>query len=108
MTVLPPRQTPSLLTAKSRPRPQEGGISLENPLSSRVGLGTYQGGALKRPPSGVLMEAGPAFLMVARPGRPKPVLTHQSNAENSTCEEHQERVHRAPQNHTNMKCVPKF
>ena len=104
-------QIPSLLIIQEDncPGPGEGGVSLENPLSSRrAGLGTCrsQEGSLKRPPyKDVLMEMGPGFL--SRPDQVTPSVFLPIRALRET-----QRVGdtkkdpREPPNHTNVRSVP--
>lgn len=68
----------------SRERPEEEGVSLENPLSSRrARLGSFRSpglGALKRPSNQeILMEVGPVFLSQSDQITLEPAVTHQNN-----------------------------
>ncbi|KAF6289564.1 zinc finger and SCAN domain containing 4 [Rhinolophus ferrumequinum] len=107
-------QTPSLLIIQkeSCSRPEEGGVSLENPLSSRrasLGTSRSQERSLKGSSyQGVLMEMGPASVSKPDQVTPEPVPTHQSNVGNSTCGRHQERFHRAQKSYQCEKCPKIF
>ncbi|XP_058386788.1 zinc finger and SCAN domain-containing protein 4-like [Diceros bicornis minor] len=107
-------RTPSLLIIQEEncPGPEEGAVSLENPLSSRrAGLGTSrsQEGSLKGPPyRDVLMEVGPGYLSRPDQVTPEHVPTLQSIEGNSACGGHQERCHRAPKSYKCEKCPRVF
>ncbi|XP_074171675.1 zinc finger and SCAN domain-containing protein 4 [Rhinolophus sinicus] len=107
-------QTPSVLIIQeeSCSRPKEGGVSLENPLSSRrasLGTSRSQERSLKGPSyQGVLMEMGPASVSKPDQVTPEPVPTHQGNAGNSTCRRHRERFHRARKSYQCEKCPKIF
>uniref|UniRef100_A0A8C6F0C8 Zinc finger and SCAN domain-containing protein 4 n=1 Tax=Monodon monoceros TaxID=40151 RepID=A0A8C6F0C8_MONMO len=98
----PSNQATSLLIIQEENslRPEEGGVCLENPLSSRrAGPGPFrsQEGSLKGPSyQDVLMEVEPVFLSKPEQVTLEPVSTHQSTEGNSAHGEHQERVHGAP------------
>ncbi|XP_065783017.1 zinc finger and SCAN domain-containing protein 4-like [Muntiacus reevesi] len=105
----PSNQIPSLLIVQeeNRPRLEEGGVSLENPRSSRRGAGPgpsrLQDRFLKGPSSqDVLME------VEADQVTPEPVSTRQSSEGTSARGEHQERPHRAPEVYRCERCPKTF
>nr|XP_008537086.1 PREDICTED: zinc finger and SCAN domain-containing protein 4-like [Equus przewalskii] len=103
-------QTPSLLIiqGENRPGPGEGGVPLENPLSSRradLGSCRSQEESLKGPPyQDVLIEVRPGFLSRPNQVTPERVPTHQSIEGNSACGGHQERSQGAPKSYKCEKC----
>ncbi|XP_028333411.1 zinc finger and SCAN domain-containing protein 4 [Physeter macrocephalus] len=98
----PRSQIPFLLIIQEEnsPRPEEGGVCLENPLSSRragPGPSRSQEGSLKGPSyQDVLVEVEPEFLFKPDQVTFEPVSTHQSTEGNSAHGEHQERFQGAP------------
>ena len=98
----PNNQIPFLLIIQEEnsPRPEEGGVCLENPLSSRragPGPSRSQEGSLKGPSyQDVLVEVEPEFLFKPDQVTLEPVSTHQNTEGNSARGEHQERFHGAP------------
>ncbi|XP_057575694.1 zinc finger and SCAN domain-containing protein 4-like [Hippopotamus amphibius kiboko] len=110
----PSSQAPFLLIVQeeSCARPEEGGVSLENPLSSRrAGPGPSRSGerSLKGPSyQDVLMEVEPEFLSKPDQVTLELVSTHESTEGNSACGEHQERFHGAPKVYKCEKCPKIF
>ena len=105
----PSNQIPSLLIVQEEnlPRLEEGGVSPENPRSSRrgesPGPSRLQDRFLKGPSSqDVLMEVEPGQVT------PEPVSTHQSSEGPSARGEHQERSHRAPKVYRCERCPKTF
>lgn len=98
----PSNQIPFLLIIQEEnsPRPEERGVCLENPLSSRRSgpdPSRSQEGSLKGPSyQDVLVEVEPEFLFKPDQVTLEPVSTHQSTEGNSARGEHQERFHGAP------------
>ncbi|XP_040109691.1 zinc finger and SCAN domain-containing protein 4 [Oryx dammah] len=102
-------QIPSLIIVQeeNHRRLEEGGVSLENPRSSRRGAGPGpsrpQDGSLKGPSSqDVLMGVEPDQVT------PEPVSTHRSSEGTSARGEHQERSHRAPEAYRCERCPKTF
>uniref|UniRef100_A0A8C6CXR6 Zinc finger and SCAN domain containing 4 n=1 Tax=Moschus moschiferus TaxID=68415 RepID=A0A8C6CXR6_MOSMO len=105
----PSNQIPSLIIVQeeNHPRLEEGGVSLENPRSSRRGASPCPSRPQDRSLKGassqdVLMEVEPDQVT------PEPVSTHQSSEETSACGEHQERSHRAPEVYRCERCPKTF
>uniref|UniRef100_A0A8C6CN77 Zinc finger and SCAN domain-containing protein 4 n=1 Tax=Moschus moschiferus TaxID=68415 RepID=A0A8C6CN77_MOSMO len=105
----PSNQIPSLLIVQEENhlRLEEGGVSLENPRSSRRGAGPGpsrpQDGSPRGPSSqDVLMEVEPDQVT------PEPVSTRQSSEGTSACGEHQERSDRAPEVYRCERCPKTF
>ncbi|XP_019784449.2 zinc finger and SCAN domain-containing protein 4 [Tursiops truncatus] len=98
----PSNQIPFLLIIQEENslRPEERGVYLENPLSSRRAgpdPSRSQEGSLKGPSyQDVLVEVEPEFLFKPDQVTLEPVSTHQSTEGNSAHGEHQERFHGAP------------
>nr|XP_005908866.1 PREDICTED: zinc finger and SCAN domain-containing protein 4 [Bos mutus] len=105
----PSNQIPSLIIVQeeNHPRPEEGGVSLENPRNSRRGAGPGpsrpQDGSLKGPSSqDVLMEVERDQVT------PEPVSTLQSSEGTSARGEPQERSLRAPEVYRCERCPKTF
>ncbi|XP_057575696.1 zinc finger and SCAN domain-containing protein 4-like [Hippopotamus amphibius kiboko] len=110
----PSNQAPFLLIVQeeSCARPEEGGVSLENPLSSRragPGPSRSQETSLKGPSyQDILMEVEPEFLSKPDQVTLELISTHKSTEGNSACGEHQERFHGAPKVYKCEKCPKIF
>lgn len=105
-------QTPSLLiTQENHPGLEEGGSSLENPLSfirASVSTSRSQEGSLKGPSyQDVLLEVGAAFLSRQDQVTPEPVATCQSNAGNSTCWGDSKKDSKESKSHTSVRSDPR-
>ncbi|XP_036130799.1 zinc finger and SCAN domain-containing protein 4 [Molossus molossus] len=101
-----------IIPGENCPGHEEGGVSLENPLSSgRASLGTSlsQEGPLEGPSyQGVLMKVEPAFHSMPDQVTTELVPTHQSNTGDSTRGGHQESGHRARKSYQCEECSKIF